>query len=172
MKALLITLPLLVLAGCADSAEQELKDFIASADKNAKRSIPPLPPVQTYAPVSYTGFDLPDPFKPRTLTPIKAGSGVNAPDLNRRKEALEGFPLESLKMVGTLQQQKETFGLVKGETTIYRVKTGNYIGQNFGRVVEINDTEIKVKEQIQDGGGDWTERASSLKLLEDQEKKK
>jgi type IV pilus assembly protein PilP len=172
MKVILIALPLLVLAGCADSADQELKEFIASADKNAKRSIPPLPPVQTYAPFTYAGFDLPDPFKPRTLTPVKPGSGVNAPDLSRRKEALENFPLESLKMVGTLQQQKETFGLVRGDSTIYRVKTGNYMGQNFGKVIEISDTEIKVKEQIQDGGGDWTERASSLKLLEDQEKKK
>ncbi|MGB8339487.1 MAG: pilus assembly protein PilP [Burkholderiales bacterium] len=162
----------MLLAACGGGVNDELKEFITNADKNAKRSVPPLPPVQAYTPFGYTGFDLPDPFKPRTLTPVKVGTGINAPDLNRRKEALEAFPLESLKMVGTLQQQKENFGLVKADTTVYRLKVGNYVGQNFGRVTEITDTAINVKEKIQDGSGDWTERDSSLKLLEDQEKKK
>jgi type IV pilus assembly protein PilP len=172
MKKIIALLTLVTLAACGGGVDDELKGFITSADKNAKRSIPPLPPVQAYSPIGYTGFDLPDPFKPRTLTPVKVNSGINAPDVNRRKEALEAFPLESLKMVGTLQQQKEIFGLVKAEATVYRVKVGNYIGQNFGRVTDINDTAINVKEKVQDGTGDWTERDSSLKLLEEQEKKK
>ncbi len=172
MKNTLAALLLLMLAACGGGINDELKEFIASADKNAKRSIQPLPPVQTYTPFGYTGFDLPDPFKPRTLTPVKVGTGINSPDLNRRKEALEAFPLESLKMVGTLQQQKETFGLVKADATVYRVKVGNFIGQNYGKVTDITDTSINVKEKVQDGSGDWTERDSSLKLLEEQEKKK
>jgi type IV pilus assembly protein PilP len=163
---------LLMLAACGGGVNDELKEFVVSADKNAKKSIQPLPPVQAYTPFGYTGFDLPDPFKPRTLTPLKVGAGINAPDLNRRKEALEAYPLESLKMVGTLQQQKETFGLVKADTTVFRVKVGNFIGQNYGKVTEINDTAINVKEKLQDGSGDWTERDSSLKLLDEQEKKK
>jgi type IV pilus assembly protein PilP len=161
-----------LLSACGGGVNDELKEFITTADKNAKRSVPPLPPVQAYTPFGYTGFDLPDPFKPRTLTAVKVGTGINAPDLNRRKEALEAFPLESLKMVGTLQQQKENFGLVKADNTVFRLKVGNFVGQNFGRVTEISDTAINIKEKIQDGSGDWTERDSSLKLLEDQEKKK
>lgn len=172
IKNNLAVVSMLMLASCGGGVNDELKEFIASADKNAKRSIQPLPPVQAYTPFGYTGFDLPDPFKPRTLTTVKVNTGINAPDLNRRKEALEAFPLESLKMVGTLQQQKENFGLVKADATVYRLKVGNYIGQNFGRVTEITDSAINVKEKVQDGGGDWTERDSSLKLLEEQEKKK
>ncbi|MGB8857485.1 MAG: pilus assembly protein PilP [Burkholderiales bacterium] len=172
IKNIFPILSLFVLAACGSGVNDELRAFVVNADKNAKRSIQPLPPVQAYAPYAYLGFDLPDPFKPRTLTAVKINTGINAPDLNRRKEALEAFPLESLKMVGTLQQQKETFGLLKADATVFRVKVGNYVGQNFGRVTEITDTAINVKEKIQDGTGDWTERDSSLKLLEEQEKKK
>jgi type IV pilus assembly protein PilP len=172
MKNKLLILSLSILAACGGGINDELKEFVANADKNAKRSVPPLPPVQAYSPVGYTGFDLPDPFKPRTQTTVKVYSGINAPDLNRRKEALEAFPLESLKMVGTLQQQKENFGLVRADATVYRVKVGNYIGPNFGKVLEVSDTAINIKERVQDGNGDWTERDSSLKLLEEQEKKK
>jgi type IV pilus assembly protein PilP len=172
MKIILFLIPMLLLGSCGGGVNDELREFVSNAEKNAKKSIQPLPPVQAYTPYTYTGFDLPDPFKPRTLTPVKVGTGINAPDLNRRKEALEAFPLESLKMVGTLQQQKETFGLVKADSTVFRVKVGNYIGQNFGKVTEISDSAINVKEKLQEGGGDWTERDSSLKLLEEQEKKK
>jgi type IV pilus assembly protein PilP len=172
MKKAWFALIALMLASCGGGVNDELKDFIKTADKNAKKAIPPLPPVQAYAPISYAGFELPDPFKPRSLTPVKVGTGINGPDQNRRKEALESFSLESLKMVGTLQQQKESFGLVKADSTVYRVKVGNFVGQNFGRVTEITDTAINLKEKIQDAAGDWTERDSSLKLLEEQEKKK
>lgn len=170
-KALFLAL-MLALASCGGGVNDELKEFIKNADKNAKKAIPPLPPVQAYAPISYAGFELPDPFKPRSLTPVKVGTGVNGPDMNRRKEALEAFSIETLKMVGTLQQQKESFGLIKADATVYRVKVGNYMGQNFGKVTEITDTAINLKEKIQDASGDWTERDSSLKLLEEQEKKK
>ncbi len=172
MKPILVMLPLLVLSGCGNGVDDKLREFVSTADKKVSRNIAPLPPVQTYAPFAYEGFDLPDPFKPRTLTPVKVGSGINAPDSNRRKEALEAFSLETLKMVGTLQQQKETYGLVKADSNIYRVKVGNFAGQNFGQVIAITDTEIKLKEKVQDGSGDWTERTSSLQLLEEQEKKK
>ena len=91
-----------------------------------------------------------------------------APDLNRRKEPLEAFPLEQLKMVGTLTQTGVTYALVKADKTLYRVKKGNYLGQNFGLITEITDTEVKLKEIVQDTAGDWTERQSVLPLLEGQ----
>ena len=81
-------------------------------------------------------------------------------------EPLEAFPLEQLKMVGTLTQLGATYALVKAEKTLYRVKKGNNLGQNFGLITEINDTEVKLKEIVQDTAGDWTERQSVLPLLE------
>ena len=90
-----------------------------------------------------------------------------APDLRRRKEPLEAFPLESLQMVGTLQRGKSTYALVRTtDKDIYQIKIGNYMGQNFGVVVEITDGEIRLKELVQDGAGDWTERSSTIQLAE------
>jgi type IV pilus assembly protein PilP len=86
--------------------------------------------------------------------------------MNRRKEPLEAYPLEQLKMVGTLSQAGITYALVRAEKTLYRVKKGNYLGQNFGLITEITDTEVKLKEIVQDTAGDWTERQSVLPLLE------
>ena len=113
-------------------------------------------------------IDLPDPFKPRKLAPPKEGAGGGiAPDLNRRKEPLEAFPLEQLKMVGTLSQGKDTYAIVRADKTLYRVKKGNYMGQNFGLITEVTEGEIKLKEIVQDSAGDWAERQSVLPLLEE-----
>ena len=130
----------------------------------------PLPQVTPYEPFAYNAFDLPDPFRPRKIEPVKGASKL-APDLNRRKEPLEAFPLESLAMVGTLQRGKAKFALVRTtEKDVYQIKVGNYMGQNFGVVVGIEDAEIKLKELVQDGAGDWTERSSALNLLPSEDK--
>ena len=99
--------------------------------------------------------------------PREGGGGGIAPDLNRRKEPLEAFPLEQLKMVGTLSQGKDTYALVRADKTLYRVKKGNYMGQNFGLITDVTDSEIKLKEIVQDSAGDWAERQSVLPLLEE-----
>ena len=122
--------------------------------------------MRPFAPFAYEGFDLPDPFTPRKLAVKQNDSSGLAPDMNRRKEPLEAFPLEQLKMVGTLSQAGVTYALVRAEKTLYRVKKGNYLGQNFGLITEITDTEVKLKEIVQDTAGDWTERQSVLPLLE------
>ena len=83
------------------------------------------------------------------------------------KEPLEAFPLEQLKMVGTLQQGSDTYALVRADKTLYRVKKGNYMGQNFGLITDVTDAEIKLKEIVQDSAGDWAERQSVLPLLEE-----
>ena len=77
------------------------------------------------------------------------------------------FPLEQLKMVGTLAQGKDTYALVRADKTLYRVKKGNYMGQNFGLITDVTDNEIKLKEIVQDSAGDWAERQSVLPLLEE-----
>ena len=167
MKRIVVSAALLTLAGCGGEMD-ELKQFVRESEKGLPRRIEPLPPVKAFEPFTYEGFDLPDPFKPRKLQDRKDGqqSGL-APDLNRRKEPLEAFPLEQLKMVGTLSQGKDTYALVRADKTLYRVKKGNYMGQNFGLITDVNDSEIKLKEIVQDSAGDWAERQSVLPLLED-----
>ena len=88
------------------------------------------------------------------------------PDLNRPKEPLEAFPLESMRMVGVIQQPKMNFGLVKADASVYRVKIGNYMGQNFGIITDIKENQILLRELVQDAGGDWAERQSTLQLVE------
>jgi len=167
MKLIFVAAALLALAGCSSEMD-ELKQFVRESDKGLPRRIEPLPPVKPFEPFTYEGFDLPDPFKPRKLSDRKEGTGGGlAPDLNRRTEPLEAFPLEQLKMVGTLSQGKDTYALVRADKTLYRVKKGNYMGQNFGLITDVTENEIKLKEIVQDSAGDWAERQSVLPLLEE-----
>jgi type IV pilus assembly protein PilP len=156
----------LLVAGCGGESHQDLRAWMQEQGKGVKGKLDPLPQVKPYEPFAYNAFDLPDPFKPRKIEPVKGGSKL-APDLSRRKEPLEAFPLESLQMVGTLQRGKNTFALVRTtDKDVYQIKIGNYMGQNFGVVVEITDGEIRLKELVQDGAGDWTERSSTIQLAE------
>ena len=167
MKRLIVPIALAVLASCSSEID-ELKTFVRDSEKGLPRRIEPLPPVKPFEPFTYEGFDLPDPFKPRKLSPPKEGGGGGlAPDLNRRKEPLEAFPLEQLKMVGTLSMGSDMFAIVRAEKTLYRVKKGNYMGQNFGLITDVTESEIKLKEIVQDSAGDWAERQSVLPLLEE-----
>jgi len=154
----------LVLAGCGGESHQDLRDWMREQGKGAQGKLEPLPQIRPYEPFAYNAFDLPDPFKPRKIEPAK-GAGGPAPDLARRREPLESFPLESLSMVGTLAKDKSMYALVRTpDKDIYQVRSGNFMGQNFGVVTGISDTEIKLKELVQDSAGDWTERSSSLQL--------
>lgn len=155
----------LVLASCSSEID-ELRQFVKDSEKSLPRKIEALPAVKPFEPFTYEGFDLPDPFKPRKITSKEGGGGGIAPDLNRRKEPLEAFPLEQLKMVGTLQQGAETFAIVRAEKTLYRVKKGNYMGQNFGLITVIDEGQISLKEVVQDSGGEWVERTTTLQILE------
>jgi type IV pilus assembly protein PilP len=171
MKRLVLASLVVGLLGGCSSEMDDLKRFVRESDKGLPRRIDPLPAVKPFEPFTYEGFDLPDPFKPRKLATAREGSGGGiAPDLNRRKEPLESFPLEQLKMVGTLSQGKDTYALVRADKTLYRVKKGNYMGQNFGLITDVSDNEIKLKEIVQDSAGDWTERQSVLPLLEESAK--
>ncbi|MGQ0525121.1 MAG: pilus assembly protein PilP [Betaproteobacteria bacterium] len=162
----------LALAGCGDRHLDEVKKFVKDSDKLPPGRIPPLPEVKPYEAFSYDAYDLVDPFKPRKIVPPKAvaGTGGIQPDFNRRKEPLEAYPLEALKMVGTLQQQKVMHALIKTpDNNLFRVRAGNYMGQNFGRIVAINDTTIALKEIVQDSNGSWEEKDQALQLLDELE---
>ena len=97
---------------------------------------------------------------------VAATTSKLAPDQNRPKGPLEAFPLETITMLGTITQNKETFALVKAGTNLYRVRKGNYLGQNFGVITGIDDGQISIKELIQDAAGEWMERSSALQLVE------
>lgn len=162
-----ILILLLTLAGCGGNDTSDIEQFVAEANKTVRGNVEPIPEVKPYQTFSYQAFELPDPFKPRKLQPKTADGGGIKPDLNRPKEALENYPLESLKMVGTLQRDGATYAIVKtSDNNIYRVKIGNYMGQNYGIITGVAENEIKLTEIVQDSAGDWTERVSTINLQE------
>ncbi len=170
MKALLVIALGLMLAACEGEKFGDLKAELKDKTKDLRGKIDPLPVVKPYEPVPYNVFDQSDPFSSTkielvTKSASSSGGGLK-PDFNRPKEPLEAYPLESLKMVGVLQQRKASFALVKADIGLYRVKVGNYMGQNFGLITTITESLIQVRELIQDPAGDWTERQSTLQLQE------
>ena len=164
VRACTVAMAALLVAGCGGESHQDLREWMREQGKGAQGKLEPLPQIRPYEPFAYNAFDLPDPFKPRKIEPAKGNSKL-APDLARRGEALEAFPLESLSMVGTLAKDRSMYALVRTpDKDIYQVRSGNFMGQNFGVITGITDTEIKLKELVQDSAGDWTERSSSLQL--------
>jgi len=170
----------LFIAACGGGEHQDLKEELKKLTVDLRGKVADLPVVKPYQPVPYNPVDpedkdkkkvLPDPFsssKIELLFVTKAASsgGVLKPDLNRPKEPLEAYPLESVKVVGMLQQAKQSFALVRADATVYRVKVGNYMGQNFGLVTGITESQIQLRELVQDASGDWAERVSTLQLQE------
>jgi type IV pilus assembly protein PilP len=174
VRRVVIVFACLGVLGCSSEEHSDLRQFVKEADKLPHGRIPPLPDVKPYEPFTYSAFDLQDPFKPRKIEPPKGATGGSlAPDLNRRREPLEAYPLESLRMVGTLEQNKQMHALVRApDNSLFRVRHGNYVGQNFGRIVGIAESSVKLKEIVQDSGGNWEEKDQALLLQEEQEARK
>jgi type IV pilus assembly protein PilP len=165
MKRVVMLLAALGLAGCGGGNMEDLQRFVAETGKDMQGKIEPLPEVKVYEPFTYSAFDLPDPFKPRKLS--MGGGGGLQPDLTRPKEPLEAFSLETLKMVGVLSRKGTVHAVIKTpDNAVYHVRKGNYVGQNFGLITQITDTEVTLREIVQDSAGDWSERMSSLILQE------
>jgi type IV pilus assembly protein PilP len=170
-RVLTLVLACAAAAACTGEPHGDLRQFVNDSDHMAHGGVPPAPEVKPYQPHTYTATTHIDPFKPRKIEPPKGGGGV-APDLNRRREPLEAYPLESLHMVGTLERKKQIYALVKTpENSLYRVRTGNYLGQNYGRIVAITESEIKLKEILQDSAGNWEEKEQMLLLQEEEVKR-
>lgn len=169
LSALMIAASAILLSGCTGADDQDLKTWMAEQGQASKGKIEPIPAMRPYEAFTYNAFDQADPFKPRK---IETGKGSRGPDLARRKEALETYPLETLKMVGTLQKGRAIVGLVKaGDNRVFQVRQGNYMGQNFGVITAIADGEMTMKELFQDGAGDWAERQTKIMLQEREQKK-
>ena len=174
MKKFLILICIMWMTACAeDEGHSELQQWMVNAAKDAKGQIPPLPEVKPYEPVPYEVSSLMDPFKPAKILPEqRKGGGGSQPDLNRPREPLEAYPLESLKYIGIMTKNKASYAIILADGSLYQVRTGNYLGQDFGVITKITESEVVLKELVQDSAGDWVERATSLLLQQAQEGKK
>lgn len=163
------------MVGCGSGQYDDLRQFVNDPGEvsGARARVDPLPRVEPYQAASFVASEIEDPFRPRKVEPARAAKGTIQPDLNRRREPLEAFPLDNLRMVGTLQQGKQMFALIRTpDNNLFRVRVSNYMGQNFGLIQEITESGVKLKELVQDGNGEWTERVSSLLLQDETETKR
>ena len=165
----LILLTTMLLVACGGEEFQDLQEFVKNSGADLRGQVDPAPEIKPYEPFPYdNSASLPDPFKARKQE-IKnvGGSGFNQPDLARPRQELEEYPLEGLKMVGYLRKGNVGNAIIRStEGKLHRVKAGNYVGMNFGQITSITETEVKIKEMVQDGAGDWLERESSLQLVQ------
>ncbi|MBS0308496.1 MAG: pilus assembly protein PilP [Proteobacteria bacterium] len=170
-RAALCMLLLSGLAGCGDGGIQDVKQWMDGLRQQTKVSVTKLSEPKKFTPFSYVVKDSLDPFNPSKLAIALAKSKGNsssalAPNPDRRREALEAYPLDTLQMVGTLQKVGLDYGLVLADKTVYQVKIGNYMGQSNGIVTHISENEIELKEIVQDAAGEWVERKAKLELQE------
>jgi type IV pilus assembly protein PilP len=161
------------LAACGGGSESELRGWMDDTRKAMRPTTQPVPEPKQFSPFTYEAKALIDPFDAQKMVlavarqaQTRASTSAIKPDLDRRREALEGFPLDQLKMVGTLRQQGNNVALIDASGQTFMVKAGNYIGQNFGLVIKISETEVDLKEIVQDAAGEWVERPTKLELQE------
>ncbi len=165
-KIIVLALLSSVLVACKGNQDDDLNKFMATAANDMSKTVAPLPEVLPYTPLQYNADGiLSNPFKARKAA---NKAGALQPNTSRPKEALEAYPLESLKYVGSLSKSKLSYALIKTpENTVQQVKVGNYIGPNFGLITKIDETSISLKEITQDDlTGDWVERTTSINLQE------
>ena len=158
------------LAGCSGSND-DLRAWMDQVRRDMRPRTLEVSEPKTFAPFVYNNPGEIDPFDPVKVTNAlrklsnKSSRGL-APDLNRRKEPLEGFPLDAITMVGTIEKPNLRYALLRAEGIVYQIKARNYIGQNFGIVTKITEGEVTIKEVVQDASGEWVERISTLQLQE------
>ncbi|MBD1551833.1 pilus assembly protein PilP [Pseudomonas typographi] len=168
-NALWVSLVALLLSGCGGDDFADIKAYMAEVNAKPKGHIEPIPRFQAYEPFTYQASNLRSPFQPPIRVDVASkpkGSRLIKPDPNRVKQFLEGFNIEEFEMVGTLANQSGRFALIKGAGGVHRIRVGDYLGQNDGKVTAITDTEVDVVELVPDGEGGWIERPRSIPLKE------
>jgi type IV pilus assembly protein PilP len=159
---------MLLLAGC-EKDMRDLEQFVTETKQKHRGFVKPLPEFEPYRSFTYTPEKLRDPFVvEQSIQQAIAQNTGPRPDANRRKEPLEAFPMDSLKMVGVLEQKANLWALVRDpDGTIHRVQKGNYMGENDGRITLISESKIEVRELVKDGLGQWMAREASLGLSDE-----
>lgn len=152
-----------LLAACGASEDDGLRQWMAQAQAAKVPPPPPLPEPRPYAPREYAARNGPEPFAQNKIGDLNRVL-PESPESGRRREPLEDYPLENFKMLGSMNKRGEAYGVVQVDNKIYHVKVGQYLGQNYGRVVRISDQEIVLRELVREGVAEWKEKITSLKL--------
>lgn len=167
---LMAALAVSALAACSGE-QDELQAWMEQQRHEVHPSVQPLSPPQKFNPQAYAGMDGVEPFSSQKLTgalkqEARQPNSAVAAELNRRKEPLEAFPLDSMNMVGSVNRKGVPYALLKVDNLLYQVKVGEYLGQNYGKIMKISETEITLREIVQDAAGEWIERPTTLQLQE------
>lgn len=177
MKPIRLILPLLgslLLAACGDGGVREVETWMKQTEKDTRPSVKPLPAVTSFVPYAYQPGGAAEPFDPDKLLGEMARSAAttnnpNRPDESRPRELLENYPLDTMRMVGTMEKAGTSYALVQIDKAVYQVKRGQRIGQNHGVVTRVSDAAIHIREVMQDATGDWVERTATIELHEGKE---
>lgn len=171
-KILWLALAASALSAC-DSGQEDMQRWMAEQRAQVKPSVPPISEPKKFTPQAYTEASAFEPFNILKLTQAlrresnqPSTSELIAPELARRKEALEAFPLDSMAMVGSMNRNGQPVALLRVDKLLYKVRVGEYLGLNYGRITRINETEIALREIVQDAAGEWIERVATLQLQE------
>jgi len=170
----LTALMVLTLTACGAASEDELRQWMAEQKSQTHPKVIPLPEPKQFKPETYRQATEVEPFSNQKLTVAlkkasaqePASGALLAPELARRKEPLEEFPLDAMTMVGSMVRQGKPVALVTVNKLLYQVHPGGHLGQNYGLITKITETEVSLREIVQDAAGEWIERTASLKLQE------
>jgi type IV pilus assembly protein PilP len=159
-----------LLAACGSNIN-ELQAWTEQQKREVKPNVQPLVAPKRFDPAPYANLGATEPFSPQKLSvaikqEARQPNSLLASELNRRKEPLESFPLDGMQMVGSVGRGGRPFALLKVDSLLYQVKVGDYIGQNYGRITKIDETQIVLREIVQDAAGEWIERPATLQLQE------
>lgn len=160
------------IGGCGGGSMSDLESYVSEVLSRPGGKIEPIPPLEPYVVYTYQSSEGVDPFEPffqeaPEPTTVAATGGGPAPDPNRNKEELEGYSLDSLRMMGTLEQDETIWGIIRTpDGAIHRVQSGNYMGRNHGKITHISEEKIELTEIVADSQGRWQERPAGLALAE------
>jgi type IV pilus assembly protein PilP len=162
-----------LLAGCGAEVDNDLQAWMSQQRAQAKAELPPVAEPKPYTPQAYAQATAVAPFdREKLVVALRSESGrasnaaLLAPEQARRKEPLEAYPLDTMAMVGSLLKEGKPVALVQVDRLIYQIRPGQYLGQNYGRVMKVSETEVLLREIVQESGGDWVERRATLNLQE------
>lgn len=155
--------------GACTSEQDELTQWMAQQARDVKPSVQPLSAPKKFNPQSYVALDGVEPFSSQKLTvalkqEARQPNSVLGAEINRRKEPLEAYPLDSMTMVGSVTRQGRPYALLRVDNLLYQVKVGDYLGENYGKITRIGETDMSLREIVQDAAGEWIERTGSLQL--------